>query len=89
MKWKNSLVFRIGVAINILVLTGVLTISAVYLWRETNHLEEKLKDEAITAANTLNSAIGLYMLEGDYAKISPTHLLITIRAKYCLCHCKR
>ena len=71
MKWKNSLVFRIGVAINILVLTGVLTISAVYLWRETNHLEEKLKDEAITAANTLNSAIGLYMLEGDYAKISP------------------
>ena len=35
MKWKNSLVFRIGVAINILVLTGVLTISAVYLWRET------------------------------------------------------
>ena len=71
MKWKNSLVFRIGVAINILVLTGVLTISAVYLWRETNHLEKKLKDEAITAANTLNSAIGLYMLEGDYAKISP------------------
>ena len=71
MKWKNSLVFRIGVAINILVLTGVLTISAVYLWRETNHLEENLKDEAITAANTLNSAIGLYMLEGDYAKISP------------------
>ena len=63
MKWKNSLVFRIGVAINILVLTGVLTISAVYLWRETTHLEEKLKDEAITAANTLNSAIGLYMLE--------------------------
>ena len=36
-----------------------------------NHLEEQLKDEAITAANTLNSAIGLYMLEGDYAKISP------------------
>ena len=71
MKWKDSLVFRIGVAINILVLTGVLTISAVYLWRETNHLEKKLKDEAITAANTLNSAIGLYMLEGDYAKISP------------------
>ena len=32
MKWKNSLVFRIRVAINILVLTGVLTISAVYLW---------------------------------------------------------
>ena len=31
----------------------------------------KIKDEAITAANTLNSAIGLYMLEGDYAKISP------------------
>ena len=43
MKWKNSLVFRIGVAINILVLTGVLTISAVYLWRETNHLEENIK----------------------------------------------
>ena len=64
MKWKNSLVFRIGVAINILVLTGVLTISAVYLWRETIHLEKKLTDEAITAANTLNSAIGLYMLEG-------------------------
>ena len=71
MKWKNSLVFRIGVAINILVLTGVLTISAVYLWRETIHLEKKLTDEAITAANTLNSAIGLYMLEGKYEKISP------------------
>lgn len=71
MKWKNSLVFQIGVAINCLVLTGVLTISAIYLWRETSHLEDKLKDEAITAANTLNSAIGLYMLEGDYEKISP------------------
>ena len=71
MKWRNSLVFHIWIAINSIVLTGVLTISAVYLWRETTHLEESLRNEAVTAANTLNSVIGLYMLEEEYSKISP------------------
>ena len=35
MKWRNSLVFHIWIAINSIVLTGVLTISAIYLWRES------------------------------------------------------
>ena len=71
MKWTNSLVFRIWLSINIPVLTAVLTISGLYFWREASHLEETIKNEALTVANILNSAIGLYMLEGDYAKISP------------------
>ena len=71
MKWRNSLFFRFWLALNGLVLTGVLTISGLYLYRESMHLENSLKNEAITAANTLNSAIGLYMLEGKYSQISP------------------
>ncbi|WP_428911433.1 EAL domain-containing protein [Niallia sp. Krafla_26] len=71
MKRRNSLVFHIWIAINSIVLTGVLTISVVYLWRETTHLEDSLRNEAITAANTLNSVIGLYILEEDYSKITP------------------
>lgn len=50
---------------------AVLTISGLYFWRESTHLENSLKNEGITAANTLNSAIGLYMLQGNYSEISP------------------
>ena len=71
MKWHNSLASRFWIALNGLVLVAVLTISGLYLWRETQNLEENLKHEAMTAANTLNSAIGLYMLQGDYSQISP------------------
>lgn len=71
MKWPNNLAFRFWLAINSLVLTGVLTISGLYFYRESSHLEDRLRNEGITAANTLNSAIGLYMLEEDYSKISP------------------
>ena len=71
MKWRNSLVFRIWLALNGLVLTGVLTISALYLWRESVQLENSLKNEGITAASTLELAIGLYMLQGKYSQISP------------------
>lgn len=71
MRWSNRLIFRIWLSINSLVLTGVLTISGLYFSREASHLEENIKNEALTAANILNSAIGLYMLEGDYARISP------------------
>lgn len=71
MKWHNSLVFRFWLALTGIVLTGVLTISGLYFLRESTHLENSLKDEGITAANTLNSAIGLYMLEGKYSQISP------------------
>lgn len=71
MKWRNSLVFQFWLALNGLVLTAVLTISGLYLWRESNHLENNLKNEAITGANTLNSAIGLYMLQEKYSLISP------------------
>ena len=45
MKWRNSLVFRFWLALNGLVLTGVLTISGLYLWRESVHLENSLKNE--------------------------------------------
>lgn len=71
MKWHNSLVFHFWLALNGIVLTGVLTISGLYFIRESTHLENSLKNEGITAANTLNSAIGLYMLEGRYSQISP------------------
>lgn len=71
MKWRNSIVFRFWLSLNSLVLTVVLTISGLYLIRESTHLENSLKNEAITAATMLNSAIGLYMLEGQYTQISP------------------
>ncbi|WP_338448938.1 EAL domain-containing protein [Niallia oryzisoli] len=71
MKWNKGLVVQFWLAMNSLVLTGVLTISMLYLWLETTHLEEALKNEGITAAKTLNSAIGLSMLEGDYSNLSP------------------
>lgn len=71
MKWRNSLIFQFWLALNGLVLTGVLTISGLYFWLESTHLEKSLKNEGITAANMLNSAIGLYMLQGKYSEISP------------------
>ncbi|WP_071393971.1 EAL domain-containing protein [Bacillus tuaregi] len=71
MKWNRGLVFQFWLAMNILVLISVLTISGLYAWRETAHLEDSLKNEGITAAKTLNSAIGLYMLEEDYSNLSP------------------
>jgi diguanylate cyclase (GGDEF)-like protein len=71
MKFINKLSFRIWFAINTIVLTGVLTLSGLYLHRESSQLENSLKNEGITSANTLNAAIGLYMLRGEYSKISP------------------
>lgn len=71
MKWRNSLVFHFWFALNGIVLIAVLTISVLYLWRESTHLEDSIKNEGITAANTLNSAIGLYMLQEKYSQISP------------------
>jgi len=71
MKWNRGLVFQFWLAMNSLVLISVLTISGLYAWRETTHLEESLKNEGMTAAKTLNSAIGLSMLEEDYSNLSP------------------
>ena len=34
-------------------------------------LRNALRNEGITAANTINSVIGLHMLEGDYSQITP------------------
>jgi diguanylate cyclase (GGDEF)-like protein len=71
MQWLNSLAFRFWLAINILVLTGTLAISGIYFGRESANLEDSLKNQGITAANTINSAIGLYMMKGDYSFITP------------------
>lgn len=71
MKKRKSLVFYFWLTFNTLVQIAVLTISGFHLWRENIHLENNLKNEGITAANTLNSAIGLYMLQENYSEISP------------------
>lgn len=71
MKWHNRLAFRFWFAFNSLVLIGIFTFSGLNLWQESTHLETLLRNEGITAANTLNSAIGLYMLQEDYSHISP------------------
>jgi diguanylate cyclase (GGDEF)-like protein len=70
MKWLNKLPFRFWLAINSLVLTGILAFSTINLFQETRHMENALRSEGITAANTLNSAIGLYMLKGEYLEIT-------------------
>lgn len=71
MKRRNSLVFCFWLTLNGLILTALLTTSGFHFWREYNHLKDALKNEGITAANTLNSAIGLYMLQENYSEISP------------------
>lgn len=71
MKWFNSIAFRFWLTMNILILIAVLTTSSIYLWKENNHLEDYLRTEAHSIANTLGSAIGLSMLEGEYSEISP------------------
>lgn len=71
MKWLNSLAFRFWLAINGLVLIGILAMSSIYYLRESANLENSLKNQGITAANTLNSAIGLYMMKQDYSSITP------------------
>lgn len=71
MKWRNSLTFRFWLALNSFVLIGILTISSFYYWKESANLENSLKNQGITAAKTLNSAIGLYMLKGNYSNVTP------------------
>ncbi|WP_147533418.1 EAL domain-containing protein [Bacillus marasmi] len=71
MTWHNKLAFRFWLAINSLVLTGIISFSAMNLYQESSHLENALRNEGTTAANTLNSAIGLYMLKEDYSQITP------------------
>lgn len=71
MKRLNSIAFRFWLTMNIIILIGITAISLVHLFKESNHLETTLKNEGITAANTLSSAIGLNMLKGDYSQISP------------------
>lgn len=71
MKWLNSIAVRFWLTLNILILFAVFITSTIHLWKENTHLENFLKTEAQTIANTLASAIGLSMLEGDYSEISP------------------
>lgn len=71
MRWLNSLAFRFWLSINIIVLTGTLVLSGIYFGRESANLEDSLKKQGVTAANTINSAIGLYMMKGDYSFITP------------------
>lgn len=71
MNWSNSIVFRFWLAMNALVFTLIFCLGGVYLWAESRHLDTALRSEGITAANTLNSAIGLFMLKEQYEQISP------------------
>ncbi len=71
MRWLNKLAFRFWLCINSIVLTGIFAFSAINYFQESAHLKEALKTEGITAANTVNSVIGLHMLKGDYSQITP------------------
>lgn len=71
MKWLNSIAFRFWLTINVVILIAVVTTSTIYLLKENHQLEEFLQNEANSIANTLGSAIGLSMLQGDYSEISP------------------
>ncbi|WP_027417066.1 EAL domain-containing protein [Aneurinibacillus terranovensis] len=71
MKWSNHFAFRLWIAINTLIVTGVILLGGLYLWMESRHLEGFLRNEGITAANFLSSAIGLDMMKGNYDQISP------------------
>lgn len=67
----GSIAFRFWVTFNFLSIVAILSVGGLYLWSETNKLEDALRSEAQTAATTLNSAIGLSMLQEDYSQISP------------------
>ena len=71
MKNFNNIAFRFWLTINLFFLSAILLLSSLFLWIETNNLEKALRDEGITAANTLSSAISNYMLKEDYAYLSP------------------
>jgi diguanylate cyclase (GGDEF)-like protein len=71
MKWLKGIAFRFWLAINILILVAVFATSIVHLLSEKEHLEDSLQEEGTTLANTIGSAIGLSMLQGDYSQISP------------------
>ena len=71
MKWHHRFTFRFWLAINVLVFTGIISFNVANYWKESSQLEKALRNEGITAANTFNQAIGLYMLQGNYSLISP------------------
>lgn len=71
MKWLNSIAFRFWLTINVLILIAIVTTSTIYLLKENHQLEKFLQNQASSIANTLGSAIGLSMLQGDYSEISP------------------
>ncbi|WP_017754248.1 EAL domain-containing protein [Calidifontibacillus oryziterrae] len=68
---SNKLSFRIWLSMNILVLLGIISLSSIYLFNESRHIEESLRTEGRTAASTLSSAIALSMLQEDFSAISP------------------
>jgi diguanylate cyclase (GGDEF)-like protein len=71
MNFHHRMAFRFWLAINSLVLTGIISFNGVNYWREAEGFEDALRNEGITAANTFNSAIGLFMLQEDYSQIAP------------------
>lgn len=71
MKWPRGIAFRFAMAMNLIVLVAIFLLSTLYYFAESRKLEETLREEGITIAGTLGSAIGSSMLKKEYEEISP------------------
>lgn len=71
MKGTDSIRFRFWIAMNTLILAGVLASGLLFFWSSNQYLEKSLRSEGITAINTLGSAIAFSMLKEEYGDISP------------------
>ncbi|MBE3555000.1 MAG: diguanylate cyclase, partial [Thermicanus sp.] len=71
MKWYQGIAFRFALAMNLLVLVAMILISTLYLFTESKKLEDTLREEGVTIAETIGSAIGKSMLSGEYGAIGP------------------
>lgn len=71
MKGIDSIRFRFWIAMNALIITGILASGLLFFWNANQYLEKSLRNEGITAINTLGSAVALSMLKEEYGNISP------------------
>ncbi len=71
MKWTKTIVFQYWLGMMVLSLAGILSFTGFYFWKEADELEQGLRLEGISVANTVGSAIGLPLMDLKIEEINP------------------
>ncbi|RSK29017.1 EAL domain-containing protein [Bacillus sp. HMF5848] len=71
MRWINSLGFRIWLAINVLIIITIISLSSINMLLENERIKETIQNQGVTVSNTLSSLVGVSMLRGEYSHIHP------------------